>query len=78
MLVFISCVHSVLTKRLPNARIMRIYIKHKADTDYRFDFGFGEDLEKLEMTENTLRVILKDGQDTAFKSPKWEWKLVAE
>lgn len=27
---------------------MRIYIKHEADTDYRFDFGFSDDLEKLE------------------------------
>ena len=30
---------------------MRIYIKHVTDTDYRFDFGFSDDLEKLEITE---------------------------
>ena len=54
---------------------MRIYIKHEADTDYRFDFSFEGDLEKLEITENTLRVILKDGQDTTFEKPEWEWKM---
>lgn len=57
---------------------MRIYIKHEADTDYRFYFSFSDDLEKLEMTENTLRVILKDGQDTTFEKPEWEWKVKDE
>lgn len=57
---------------------MRIYIKHEADTDYRFDFGFSDDLEKLEITENTLRVILKDGQDTMFEKSEWEWKVKDE
>lgn len=57
---------------------MHIYIKHEADTDYRFDFSFSDDLEKLEITENTLRVILKDGQDTTFEKPVWEWKISAE
>lgn len=54
---------------------MRIYIKQESDTEYRFDFGFSDDLEKLEVTENTLRVVLKDGQDATFEKPEWEWKI---
>lgn len=54
---------------------MRIYIKQEADTEYRFDLGFSDDLEKLEVTENTLRVVLKDGQDATFEKPEWEWKI---
>lgn len=57
---------------------MRVYIRHEADNDYRFDFGFSDDLEKMEITENTLRVILKDGQDTTFSKPQWEWKATDE
>lgn len=57
---------------------MRIYVKHQADADYRFDFGFSDDLEKLEMTGDTLRVILKDGQDTTFEKPEREWKIISE
>ncbi len=54
---------------------MRIYIKHVTDTDYRFYFGFSDDLEKLEITENTLRIILKDGQYRTFSNLQWEWKV---
>ena len=54
---------------------MRIYIKHEADTDYRFDLSFSDDLQKLEITKNTLRVILKDGQGTIFDKFEWEWKI---
>lgn len=51
---------------------MRIYIKQVTDTDYRFDFGFSDDLEKLEITENALRIILKDGQYRTFSNLQWE------
>lgn len=59
-------------------KIMRVYIKCAGDNDYRFDFGFSDDLEKIEVTENTLRVLLKDGQDSTFEKPAWDWKIVSE
>lgn len=57
---------------------MRIYIKFHNDEDYRFDFGFSDDLDKFEVTDSTLRIVLKDGQDTIFKKSEWDWKITSD
>lgn len=57
---------------------MRVYIKYESDEDYRFDFGFSDDLKRFEVTNDSLRVILKDDQDTTFFKPEWDWKITDE
>lgn len=50
---------------------MRIYIKHQADADYRFDFGFSDDLEK---NEAMLKFVSSCVYDALFDFETGIWK----